>query len=61
MKIKLSIFTPNKKDKGYEPDKFEFTGNYAVETMLIKVSEKFFGSKVSVAIEDLLKSRIKGE
>jgi len=36
----------------------EFTGNYAIEIMLIKTSEKFFGCKVSQTIEDLLKNRI---
>lgn len=57
MKIKLLIFTPNKKEHGYEPERFNFEGNYAIETMLIKISEKFFGCKISKAIEDLLKER----
>lgn len=58
MKIKLIIFNPHKKIGYTEPDTMEFNGNYAIEFLLIKVSEKFFGSKVSVQIEELLKNRI---
>ena len=58
IKIKLTIFNPQKKNHYSEPDVMEFNGNYAIEIMLIKVSEKFFGCKVSRIIEDLLKNRI---
>lgn len=59
MKLKLTIFSPHTKNgKLNEPEKFEFNGNYAIETLLIKISEKYFGIKVSRAIEDLLKSRM---
>lgn len=61
MKIKLIIFKPLLKGQYNDPDKMDFIGNYAIETMLIKVSEKFFGAKVSRGIEDLLKTRIKEE
>jgi hypothetical protein len=61
MKLKLTIFSPHTKNgKMNEPEQFEFNGNYAIETMLIKISEKYFGLKVSRAIEDLLKTRIGG-
>lgn len=58
MKIILKIFTPNKKEYGHEPERMEFNGNYAIETMIIKISEKYFGVKVSRKIEDMLKDRI---
>jgi hypothetical protein len=58
MKIKVTIFNPAKKHFGTQPEQLEFTGNYAIETMLIKIAEKFFGSKVSEQIEELLKTRV---
>jgi len=58
MKIKLIIFNPRNKNNYVEPDTMDFNGNYAIEFLLIKVSEKFFGSKVSAQIEELLKNRI---
>ena len=58
MKIKVTIFTPNKKQYGAEPEIFNFSGNYAFETMLIKMSEKYFGTEISRKIESLLKSRV---
>ena len=56
MKIKVTFFTPNKKERGYEPEEFIYSGNYAIETMLIKTAEKFFGTEVSKKIESLLKT-----
>lgn len=58
MKIKLIIFPPLIKNKFVEPEKFEFKGNYAIETLLIKISEKYFGVKISRKIEDLLKTKL---
>ena len=58
MKIKISFFTPHKKFGKSEPDVMNFEGNYAIETMLIKVTEKFFGTKIALQVESLLKSRI---
>lgn len=57
MRIKLTLFIPNKKDRGYEPEIMNFKGNYAIETLLIKVAEKFFGCKVSRQIEDILRTK----
>ena len=55
MKIKLSIFNPNRKEKGCEPETFYYSGNWALETMIIKTSEKYFGEKISKQIESILK------
>lgn len=38
--------------------KFTYKGNFALETMLIKITEKFFGEKVRIEFEYLLKKRI---
>lgn len=34
-----------------------YKGNYALETMLFKVTEKFFGVNIRIKLEDLLKTR----
>jgi len=57
MKIKVIFFRPFKKNEYPEHEKIEFNGNYAIETMLIKISEQFFGLKISRQIEELLKNR----
>lgn len=61
MKIHLTIFTPNKKQIGYSPEKFIYNGNYALETMIIKITEKYFGLTIARKIEDLLNNRLNGE
>jgi hypothetical protein len=61
MRIQVSIFSPHNKQHGAEPEKLTFIGNYAIEQLLIKISEKYFGSKVSEKIENLLKTRIGDE
>jgi hypothetical protein len=58
MKIQVTIFSPNKKGMRNEPEKFEYNGNYAIETMIIKTAEKYFGKKISDKIEYLLRTRI---
>lgn len=52
MKIFLKIF----EDKtSTEPLKMEITGNWALETMISKLCEKYYGQKVKEKIEDILK------
>jgi hypothetical protein len=41
-----------------EPMKQEFHGNYALETLFIRVSEHYFGKEVSIKIEAILTGRI---
>ena len=38
-----------------EVRKFEFSGNYALETMFIKLAEKYFGVDMALKIEELFK------
>lgn len=59
MKIKAIFFEHSQKHGTKEPFTMEFSGNYAIETLLIKVSERFFGSDIAEKIEKLLKSKIK--
>lgn len=58
MRIEVKFFTPNKKEFGREPERMIFIGNYAIETMIIKIAEKYFGKGISDKIEMLLKNRI---
>lgn len=58
MYIKLKI-VDNRKREYNIPSEYIFRDNYAIETMLIKISFIYFGKEVSLRIEDLLKSRIK--
>lgn len=60
MYIKLKIIDNRKREYNI-PSEYIFRDNYAIETMLIKISEIYFGRKVSLKIEDLLKSRIEEE
>jgi len=57
MYIKLIIIDNRTVEYG-KPSEYIFKNNYAVETMLIKISEIYFGKKVSNAIEWLLKERV---
>lgn len=60
MYIKLKIIDNRRKEYN-KPSEYIFKDNYAVETMLKKISEIYFGKKVSLKIEDLLKERITDE
>jgi len=58
MFIELTILD-GKRTKNYtKATKYFFKGNYAIEQLLLKISEIYFGSKVKAEIEDLLKMRI---
>jgi hypothetical protein len=59
MYIELIILDGKRtKDNYTKPSKYFFKGNYAIEQLLLKISEIYFGSKVKAEIEDLLKMRI---
>lgn len=59
MFIKLFILEGKRDKNNYsKPTEFVFKGNYAIEQLLIKTSEIYFGKRISDQIEDLLKSRI---
>lgn len=55
MRIEVKLFHPNKKEFGFKPESIIFSGNYAFETMLIKLSEKYISPEVSRQIESILK------
>lgn len=41
-----------------EPMKQEFHGNFAIETMVIRITEHYFGKDVSIKIERILTGRV---
>jgi hypothetical protein len=57
MYIKIKIIDNRIKEYN-KPTEYIFKDNYAIETMLIKISEIYFGKEISLRIEDLLKTRI---
>lgn len=59
MFIELTILDGKRdKDNYTKPTKYFFKGNYAIEQLLLKISEIYFGTKIKNQIEDLLKTRI---
>lgn len=46
------------KDNYTKPTKYFFKGNYAIEQLLLKITEIYFGSKIKAEFEDMLKLRI---
>lgn len=57
MYIKL-IIIDNRIREYNKPSEYIFRDNYAIETMLIKITEIYFGKEVSLMVENLLKKRI---
>jgi hypothetical protein len=55
MRIFLTIFE-DKTNKN--PEKYEFIGNWALETMMNKLLSKYYGSRIATKVEDLLRERI---
>ena len=51
MRIFLTIYSNNQK----VPEKMDFKGSFAVETLLIKVTERYFGTGIALRLEDMLK------
>jgi hypothetical protein len=52
MDIKVKIF-----DKGAKTEHI-FKGNYALEFMFFRLSEMYYGQKVSLEIESVIKRRL---
>lgn len=52
MDIKVKIF-----DKGVKTEHI-FKGNYALEFMFFRLSELYYGQKVSLEIESVIKRRL---
>jgi hypothetical protein len=58
MDIKISILEKRIKGKYINPIILEFHGNFALEIMFQKISEKYFGNEVSLLIQKILTGRI---
>lgn len=58
MIIKVIIINSGKKQ--YEPERYHFEGNYAFEIMIRKLLTIYYGERIAIMVEDLLKSRING-
>ncbi len=60
MFIKLTIRDGKQNKSGYtnHPTEYIYKGNYAIEQMLIRQTEIYFGVKVSSQLEEILKTRI---
>jgi hypothetical protein len=58
MDIKVKIL--DKKIKGHfvKPVEYEFHGNYALEFMFFRLSEIYYGQKVSLEIESVIKKKL---
>ena len=54
MKIKIVIFDESRQNKG-EPEIMTYKGMFALETMIIKLTEKYIGNDISRKFESLLK------
>lgn len=57
MDIKLFILEHK---SGYQkPIEYEYHGNYALEIMIFRITEIYFGEKISKQIEEIIQGRIK--
>lgn len=58
MDIKLSILEKHAKGEYVKPIEYEYHGNYALEIMIFRLTEIYFGEKISKQIEEIIKRRI---
>jgi hypothetical protein len=58
MDIKLSILDKPKNGEYKKPMLYEYHGNYALEIMIFRISEIYFGIVVSKKIEEIINRRI---
>lgn len=58
MDIKVKILDKRIKGQFIKPIEYEFHGNYALELMFFRLSEVYYGQKVSLEIESVIKRRI---
>lgn len=60
MKIKLTIFDyQNKKQRGNEPIKREYSGIWALEKMIEDCLRDYYGIRIMEKVMDLLRERMK--
>jgi hypothetical protein len=58
MDIKVKILDKRIKGQFVRPIEYEFHGNYALEFMFFRLSEVYYGQKVSLEIESVIKRRL---
>jgi hypothetical protein len=58
MDIKVKILDKRVKNQFIKPIEYEFHGNWALELMFIRLSEIYYGEKISLEIESTIKRRI---
>jgi hypothetical protein len=58
MDIKVKILDKKVKGQFIKPVEYEFHGNYALEFMFFRLSEIYYGQKVSLKIESVIKERL---
>ena len=58
MDIKIKILDKKVKGQYIKPIEYEFHGNYPLEIMFFRLSEIYFGEKISLKIESIIKERL---
>jgi len=58
MDIKIRILEKKVKGVFIKPIEYEFHGNYALELLFFRLSEKYYGKNVSLKIESIIKERL---
>lgn len=58
MRIQLIFFKPNNNHTRMIEDKRNFTGNYALETMILKLLEEHYSPKVSEEVKKILTNKV---
>jgi hypothetical protein len=58
MDIKIRILEKKVKGQYIKPVEYEFHGNYALEIMFFRLAEIYFGNKISLKIESIIKERL---
>lgn len=58
MRIQLIFFKPNYNHTRLIEEKRSFTGNYALETMILKLLEESYSPKVSNEVRKILTNKV---
>jgi len=58
MDIKVYILEKKVKGQYIKPVEYDFKGNYAIELMFFRLSDIYFGKKISLEIESAIKKRL---
>jgi hypothetical protein len=61
MKLKLIIFEWDNKNKRFKEFKSDYMGNYALETMILKLLERYYSPKVMSEVQKILTNKVNGE